>query len=1035
MLTLRLLGHPQISQNGQPIPDYPAAKSQALLFYLACRGRIQSRLALSGLLWPGRNDQEARMNLRQALYQLRQTFPQLLETSRENIALHPQAILEVDALLFGQDSHIGLGGDYARLAAAAERYHGDFLEGFYLEDAPDFEEWMLLERERWRGLAVQTFHQLAIHHTNRGEVGPGVVYVGRLLALEPLREESHQQMMRLLAADGQISAALAQYERCRHLLADALRVEPAPETVALYHAIKNGAIGGSRPQPLELLRAAYPVVPHNLPAPATPFIGRERELKVLFHAFHEASARLVTIVGTGGMGKTRLSLEFAARCRDHHAELYPDGVFFVPLANVVPIPELPITNQISLEIARSLKLTLDNTDSPKNLLLDYIAPRRTLLVLDNFEHLLSGYLLLTELLRAAPGLKLLVTSRERLNLYEEQVFTLQGLTLPPPMSSPQEISPVVSEAVELFMNAARRVQHSFDPGPEAWPSLLLLCQLLDGLPLALELAAAWVDSLSLDEILHELRHDLGLLNARFNDMADRHQSLSQVFDYAWQRLTPEAQKMLVAFTIFRGGFTRAAAAAVSGQSVAPTLLASLVHKSLLARDGNHDHYTIHELVKRFVVEKVGDSFSGEPDVAQRHSAYYCRLLQQLEADLAGAGQERALLEMEMNLENIRAAWQWAVARREISHIAAALSPLFHLYDTRSRFLEGEQFFRDAALRLSWETTEPLERLTLARLQARQGWFTFHLGQHKESLRLLQQSLTALRELGHGTEIAFCLNYLGAIMRHQGRYEEATAYLEEALRIAQAAGDDYAASIGYNTLGQTAYVQGDLDQARHYCQAGLRLKRAMGEKRGMIYSLTYLGRVAQAQGDYVEAQRLFNESLAISNGILDRRGMAIAWQNLGDVALLLQDDAAATTGYERALTLYRAIGDRLGRGRCLLRQGELFMKQEDWLAAAASLREGLEVALAIHSEPVLLDGILALAQVWLQMGQPQRAWVVLDFVTQLPQKQMVRPQMVAQLRQALLALAPTLSTTPPEITDLDTFVQEWVLGQMGSIVGD
>lgn len=995
-----------------------------MLFYLACRGRTQSRLALSGLLWPNKSDQEARMNLRQAVYQVRQTFPELLETTRESVSI--QADLMVDTVLFEQEVKAGLTGDYSQLAAAAGRYQDDFLDGFYLEDAPDFEEWLFLERERLRGLALQVFHQLAMHHASQDETGSGVLYMSRLLAMEPLREESHQQMMRLLAADGQTGAALAQYERCRELLAQSLHVEPSDETMALYYAIKNGEISRKRPQTTAPLRTIRPTIPHNLPLPTTPFIGRIRELETLNDACHRQAARLITIVGTGGMGKTRLGLAFAEQCRDHQAAHYPDGVFFVSLANFIPNPELPLANQISLEIARALRVSLDNTNSFKHLLLDFLVPRRLLLVLDNFEHLLSGHLLIAEILQAAPHLKIVVTSRERLNLYEEQVLTLRGLALPSEQSGEAETN--LSEAAELFINAARRRQSQFKPEPHRWPALVTLCRLLDGSPLALELAAAWVDTLSLDEILQELQRDLSLLSTDLNNVAERHRSLNQVFDYAWQRLTPDEQRVLAALTVFKGGFTRVAAAAVIGHTLSPRLLANLVHKSLITQDTRQERYTIHELVNRFVLEKAGRHTTQALDVPQRHSDYYCQLLQQYEKDLWGPRQEQVLAEMEADIENVRMAWQWAVARRNTNNLAAALHSLFHLYDTRSRFLEGEQLFREAALRFSWDTANETERMTLARLQARQGWFTFHLGQHEDSLRLLQDALTCLRKQDDNNETAFCLNYLGAVMRHQNRYANARAYLQEALHIAQTNGDRYATSISYNTLGQTAFAQGNLEQARHYCEEGLRLKRQIGDKRGMIYSLTYLGLVAQAQDDQATAQQLFNESLLISTGIGDRRGMAIAWQNLGDIALTLKDDGAAATAYEQALDLFRAIGDRLGRGRCLLRQGELFMARKDEIAAAQCLREGLEIGLAIHSEPVLLEGVLGLASLWLHTGQAQRARLAFDFARQLPQKTMLRPRRWEQLQQAVNDLAPAPTTPPSTLNELDleTFVREWVL---------
>ncbi len=1038
MYILRLLGTPQITQDDQPIWDLPAAKSQALLFYLACRGRVQSRLALSGLLWPDKMDTEARMNLRQALYQLRQTLPNIIEASRETIVLRTDAPLAVDVWRFEAEVQAGLqdGGD--QLRAAADRYQGDFLTGFFLDNAPDFEEWVLVERERLRALALQAFHQLTEYYAAQGDVGSGLLYARRLLALEPLREESHQQLMRLLASDGQIGAALAQFERCRQLLADELGAPPSTGTVALWEAIKQGQVTLLRPRTLTY----PPILPHNLPSQPTPFIGREHELAELDALCHREGARLITIIGPGGMGKTRFSLAFAERVTTGAVERYPDGVFFVGLANLIPSTELPITDQISLAIGQALGVTsergVQGAGLPKQQLLDYLRPRCLLLLLDNFEHLQHGHLLLAELMQAAPQVRIIITSRERLSLYEERVFRLAGLALPELdgtdysfITSGQFDDLPQAEAVQLFIQAAQRVRHTFQPRPDEWPLLIELCTLLNGMPLALELAAAWVESLSLTDILSELQQDLGLLSTDLNNVADRHRSLAQVFDYAWQHLTPEEQALLTGLTVFRGGFTRAAASAVTGHNLSPQLLANLVHKSLLTVDANRERYTIHELLRRFTARKTGHTTVEKLQVPQRHCRYFCTLLHRYEIALRGEGQEQALAELEADVENIRLAWQWAVAQREVEWIAAALNSLFYLYDTRSRFLEGEKLFREATLRLSWDSQNHEEVLTLAKLQARQGWFTFHLGQHKESLRLLHRSLAYLREQNHPSEVSFCLNYLGAVLRHQGKYEEANQYLQEALIQAQVAGNLFQASIAYNTLGQTAWFQGDYALARQYVQEALRLKRAIGDRRGMIYSLTYLGRVAEAQGDYGEARRLFQETLHISQASGDQRGVAIAWQNLGDVAMDLGEMVEAQEAMTKALALYRNIGDRLGRSRCLLRLGELLGVMGRFAAAESHLREGIELALAIAAEPVLVAGILGMVELWLKTKQPAKAQTGLDFAARLSQPHLVPTNRLARLQNELATYYPgVVAAAEPVGADLEMFVRDWVLSNLG-----
>ena len=1037
MLTLRLLGSPQIRLHGELLSALSSAKSQGLLFYLALNRGPQSRLKLAGLLWPDKSDAEARMNLRQALYQLRQTLPDYVTNTREHVTLAVQAPQEIDVLQFEAELNAGLAGDVTALHAAAERYDGDFLAGFYIGDAAEFEEWVLVERERLRSLALQALHQLANHHANYREIGPALQYTGRLLALEPLREEAHQLMMRLLAWDGQISAALAHYERCRDLLLAELGVEPSPETTALVEAIRSGQLTPDRtPRPPD-----RPAAPPPLPPQATSFIGREHELAALAEMNRQERPRLITIVGPGGMGKTRLALAYGEQqLAQPDRSAFPDGVYFVSFANLVSSPDLSITDQICLTISHVLGLALERHAGrggtfPKQALLNYVRDKRLLLLLDNFEDLTGGNLLLAEVLQAAPHTQIVVTSRERLNLYEERVFALHGLSLPEPDDPLSSEVLARSEAVQLFINAARRMRHDFQPQPQEYAALVEVCRFLMGMPLALELAAAWVDTLSITDILQEIRLDLGVLDTHLHNVPARHRSLRRIFDYTWQRLTPEEQIALAAFSVFQGGFTRSAArqvaAATIGQLVSPRLLANLVHKSLLIIDQQHDRYELHELLRRFATTHLTLDESQASSAHQAHCTYYCAFLHERQTAFKSAQQQIVLAEAETEAENIRAAWHWAIAQRLMPRIAEALDGLFYLYDTRSWFLEGEALLREAALRLNAAEPSPEQLLVVARLETRQGWFAFHLGRMEESQHLLRKSLMRLWQLGDDRELAFSLSYLGAVLRHQEHYEQANLYLTSALQLAQRIDDRYVASMSFNTLGQTAWLQGDYALARRYCEEGLQLKRKLGDQRGMTYSLTYLGRVAAAQGDYAEAHRLFEECLSISQALGDRRGVALAWLDLGNVAVGQQYYAAAVQAFQRSATLARDIGDRLGDCRALIGLGQAELVCGELTKGRNHIRDGLREALEISVEPLMLAGILAMADLWRRIEQPDRAWTCLKFAERIPHLGLAQQQQAQQLRHEMTrsgAASPTTESAALVITDVSTFVREWVLRQ-------
>ncbi|MCP4359926.1 MAG: tetratricopeptide repeat protein [Chloroflexi bacterium] len=1027
MLSLRLLGTPQILVDGSTLRSLSSAKSQALLFYLAMHGRHpQSRLTIAGLLWPNKTDKEARVNLRQAIRRLRKALPAYIEATRSTVALTQTETIEIDAQQFQIGIRAGLDGDVDALQTAVNLYHDDFLSGFFLDGAAPFEEWMLAERERLRLAAIQGLHQLALNYSEQQSTKPGLAAVRRLLEIEPWREEAHRQLMVLLVADGQISAALAQFEQCRHILAVELDVAPGAETTALYEAIKaeNAIVRHTAASP-------PPTIPHNLPPPSTTFIGRSRELAGLDNFVTTTQSRLLTIIGPGGIGKTRFMLAYANQFLTDPQQIgqhFFDGIYFVSLANLNLSSELSLADQISLAIIRALKLSLETRDgrhtrSAKQQLLDYLRPKKLVLLLDNFEDLPGGYVLVADILRSAPDVQLIVTSRERLNLYEERIFNLPGLALP---TLDEGDTAVQSEAVQLFIRAARRAYHDFTLAEEDQASLIKLCHFLGGSPLAIELAASWVDTLSLANILAELRHDLNLLDTNLHNVADRHRSMSQILEYAWQRLSLEEQTILAALSICRGGFTRPAAhiIAANNQSIPPRQLASLLHKSLLTYDRERDRYEMHELLRQFAVQKCAEVADWHTAVCTRHAAVYCRLLQDSNVHILSDRQQTTLALLEADIKNIRLAWRWSIAQCKTTNLAIALDGLFHFFDTRSWFQEGERALREAAscfvdVGENGEETAVIQ----AKIRARQGWFLFHLGQQQESIWLLNESMQFFRQHGITSQLIFTLNYLGAVMHHQGRYDEAYIYLTEARQLAQSNGDQYQASLSLNILGQLMFAVGEYTAAYQYCQEALYLKRKIGDRRGMTYSLTNLGQVAEAQADYEEAGRLLQESMSISEAIGDQRGVAFGLQNLGNVALVRGQMNAAETHYTDSLAISRKIGNRLGMSLNLIRLGETAIIQNNPIAAQDFLQEGMQIALTLESIPTLVEGVLGTAVMWQAAGQIAQSHTCAQFAHRFPDSS------PAQKERAEGLLVEGETAVFPFTDDIITFVTNWVLTQL------
>ena len=432
-LQLNLLGKPEVVLNGAPVTAFVSAKVPALLAYLAVTGQAHSRDTLATLLWGDLPEATAKRNLTKALTNLRQLLEPYLLIEWHSVAFNYQAPSAVDVGLF-QAAVEGSAllepdnpeRDLAPLRQAVSLYRGDFLAGFYVKNALEFEEWALGQREYLRELMLQALRRLT-EQSARLEADPAAAleYCRRWLGLEPWQEAAHRQMMLLLARSGQRDAALAQYETCRQILAEELDVAPTPETTMLY----------------ERLKATGKPLPHNLPPPTT-FVGRERALSHLRTQLGQPDCRLLTLVGPGGIGKTRLAIEVARRCLapifGPDEVNFADGVYFVNLAPVNAgettsggLSEASqVTNLILVTVATALDFFFQGAADLKTQVFGHLRRKAMLLVLDNFEHLVEGAGLLVELLNAAPGVRLLVTSRERLNLREEWVWEVGGLAYP-----------------------------------------------------------------------------------------------------------------------------------------------------------------------------------------------------------------------------------------------------------------------------------------------------------------------------------------------------------------------------------------------------------------------------------------------------------------------------------------------------------------------------------------------------------------------------------------------------------------------------
>lgn len=951
-VNLRFLGAVQVSRDGVPVTGFRSRKALALLGYLAVRRQPIPRDQLIALLWEDQPEERGRANLSWVLNRISTLLPGCLQADRNVAELLRSPAYELDTDTFDR---LLATGEALALAAALALYRGELMDGISLDGCAEFELWLEGERERWRQRAMQAAEALSAHHSRRGEYRQALDAAQRLLALEPWQESAHRQVMDLLAHCGQRTTALEQFETCRRILARELGVKPAPETLALYERIRAGA----------------PACRYRLPAQPTPFVGREVELAQVAALLGNPDCRLLTIMGPGGIGKTRLALRAAAE-----ATAFMEGVCFVPLAGVSAAERL-----VSV-IADALRLEFRERQAPVIQLVNHLHGRQMLLILDSFEHLLQGKGLLVRILEEAPEVKLLVTSRECLNLRWEWRFEIGGLAYPA-TGAGHDLG--AYSAVRLFTQSARRISPPFSLSAPTGEQVVRICRLVDGLPLAIELAAAWVGTRTCQEIAGEIGHNLGILATSMQDVPLRHQSLRAAFEHSWRLLTCHEQAIFAQLSVFRGVFGAQVAGQVAGASGGD--LQSLVDKSLL-RLSSPGRYEMHDLLRQYAAEKLA-AVPAEYEAAHiRHRDWLGTFLAQRARALLGPDAGQALAAVKREVENISAVWEWIGAELRIEDVEHGLEGLIWFSRYTGPFFEGENFVRVAADRARALVGESSKgraaAVLLCRLLAERARFLNYLGMYDQAIAaaqevsevascqpgqtvaslavshlqwgeaLLRQShLEAARvqseralALAHAAGLqrleVECTSALAEVCVRLGESQRAQSLCQQALALSREIGDPWVEGDALSRLGLVSRLLGDNCGAQGYYEQVLPLTRQIGHRRGEALALANLGLVLRQQGDWAGARARYEQALQIHREAADRQGEGDALGSLGGVCLEQDDYAGARDYYEQALRLYREIGDRQGESRALDGLGAASARQGDCARALAYLDQALHI---------------------------------------------------------------------------------------------
>jgi len=992
MIEFRLLGQFSVRRDNSPV-EIRSRPAQTLLAYLLLTPNSSHRREkLAGLLWPDATDANSRSYLRKALWQMRKSLPpqhgggdDYFSADDISIAFNASSEYWLDAAVVG--AALAEGAPMEDLIEAVSTYQGELLPGFY-------EEWVALERDRLKSAFEQKMNVLIAQLLEHGRWAQIVEWAERWIALGEAPEPAYRALMMAHANTGDMAKVAVVYARCVEALHKDLGVKPSKQTQALYARSLRGegtsaaehldemafaaawAEGGpvSEARAVADVRLGWTDAPrealHNLPAELSSFVGRLRE-KAEVHQLLE-SGRLVTLTGPGGCGKTRLALQVAAGLLDE----YSDGVWLVELASLSEPALVP------QEVSLALGLREAQDRHPTRVLLDHLRTKQILLVFDNCEHLIEACAELAETLeRGCPRIRILATSREALGVTGEIAWIVPSLTMP----ELDELIPFETlmeyDAIRLFVERAKAARNApaFALTEENSPSVIRICRRLDGIPLAVELAAARLKALTLEQVTTRLDDRFSLLTTGSRTALARHQTLRATMDWSYDLLAKNEQAMLRQLSAFAGGWTLEGAeticrplpgsflpdsgkATIEGSDVLD-MLSNLLEKSLIVVEQQDAiaRYRMLETIREYAREKLKEH-AEDSAVRDRHLEIFVQLAEQIEPMLHG-DQVIWFDRLEMELDNIRDAIEWAMGSGS---------------DGNSQQFESRV---EAGLRLAgalgWffekrNRTEPLDRLMqlLAQPKAAEqtkwrakalnaaGFLNLTVGNYPEAKRVLEEALVIGRKLKDKWSISWALDFLGAVADFQGNYDTAEAYLKEGLALSREMGTEgnFAAGWSLTFLGDLFLYRENLEQAQSLYEESVVLLRDLKNQSMLAYSARRLGHLALRKGEAERATALFKESLLLNREVDHRQGVASCLAAFAKVAAVSGNmiRAAQLSGASDALLtevatpLYQP--DRIEHDLNM----EIVRSELDDAAVAAAWTEGhamsLEQAVALALGP-------------------------------------------------------------------------------------
>jgi predicted ATPase/DNA-binding SARP family transcriptional activator/Tfp pilus assembly protein PilF len=903
MLEVNLLGQFEVLQDGRRI-TIPTRNAQSLFAYLILNaGQAHRREQLAGLLWPDSSEDNARSNLRHELWRLRKALEFEGQTCFRiddlTIAFAPPCEYSLDARRLAS---VPLEGSRPEdLIAALSLYRGQLLPGFY-------DEWIFAERERLQALFEARMARLLELLQAEGRWAEVLDWAMRWIALGEWPEPAYRALMSAYANRGDLSKAVATYERFRQGLQKDLGVEPSRQTQALLERIKSGEEIGAQPDqaPVDAPPPAF-ALPRlrrsNLPRPLTSFIGRAKEIRQVEQLV--SRARLVTISGPGGVGKTRLAIQAAGAL----APQFRDGACWVELASLFaaapsndPPPARPEELADADLVAQAAAKALRIPEAPGLPLLEGIAEhlhdQQILLVLDNCEHLIGACAVLAEyLLSNCPQVSILATSREALGVPGEKAWLLPSLSLPEEKSSAELSRIIQSEAVSLFIARTADILPGYQPGEVDAPILAQICRRLDGIPLAIELAAARMSLLSAQEIAARLDGRFSLLTGGRRTALPRHQTLRAAIEWSYDLLSQAEQMLYRRLSVFASSFTLEAAEAVCADEAIRrdemlTLLGGLADKSLLnvepapADTNLATRYRFLETIcsfGRLKLDETGETWR----MRDRHAEYYVRLAEAAGPELLLQNQVRWSRLLQVENDNIRAVVEWSAESGQAENALRLVGALVWFWFSYGSSREG----RDLALKALASPSAVQFKQARARALNTAGLLLCLLGDTASARHLLEEALSILKASNNKAGLAWTLQFLGLVLAYDQEYDLADAAFQKGLALTRKMAGVHANNF-LHFLGDIDLQKGDRSRAKKTYEESVNLLRAIGSKSFLAYPLRRLGYLALTENDIAKAGKYFQESLAINVEVGDKRAVAACLASLAALALYLDKPVLA-----------------------------------------------------------------------------------------------------------------------------------------------